>query len=114
MEIFRAAIIILTPLAVPYDAATHFTVNETIRNWGEFPSGHIATMLLFYLIVAREDAPGIKRTLAVLIAAEIVVLLVSHSHYSVDIVGGLLLGYFVYHAYYGSRLFARLRLLLEV
>lgn len=114
MEVFRAAIIVLTPLAIPYDAATHFTVNSNIRNWGEFPSGHAATMLLFYLIIDREDAPGIKRALAAMIVAEIIVLLISHSHYSIDIVGGLLLGYFVYHEYYEGSLFAWLRPLLKV
>ena len=45
---------------------------------------------------------------------EVVALLVSHSHYSIDIVGGLLLGYFVYYEYYRGRVFARLRPLLEV
>ena len=114
MEVFRALIMWLTPLAAPYDAATHFTVNEAVRNWGEFPSGHAATMLLFYLIVDRDTAPGIKRALLWMNVAEVFALLISHSHYSIDIVGGLLLGYFVYYEYYRGRLFAWLRPLLQV
>jgi len=105
MEIFRAVIMVLTPLGTPYDEATHFTVHENIRNWGEFPSGHAATMLLFYLIISAEDAPGLKRAVGALTIAEIALLLVSHSHYSIDIVGGLLLGYFVYYEYHRGKLF---------
>jgi membrane-associated phospholipid phosphatase len=114
MEIGRALIIVLTPLAPPYDAATHVVLHESIRNWGEFPSGHAGTMILFYLIVDRETAPAIKRTLAALLAVEVLFLLTSHSHYSIDIVGGLLLGYFVYYVYRRSRAFAWLRRLLAV
>lgn len=101
MEIGRALTMALTPLAVPYDEATHFGI-EGIRNWGKFPSGHAATFLLFYLLVDTRVSPRIKRVLLVLLA-EILALLVSHSHYSIDIVGGLLLGYFVYHEYFGGR-----------
>ena len=115
MEIFRAVIMVLTPLAAPYEAATHFNaVGGTIRNWGEFPSGHAATMLLFYLIIDKDDAPGIKKALLVMNVVEIFFLLTSHSHYSIDIVGGLLLGYFVYYEYFRGRMFNWLKPLLKV
>lgn len=112
---FRALIMVLTPLAVPYDEATHYNLTGgRIRNWGEFPSGHAATMLLFYLIVDKDEAPGIKRALLVLNVVQVVFLLTSHSHYSIDIVGGLLLGYFVYHEYFRGRMFNWLKPLLRV
>ena len=115
MDITRALILVLTPLGAPYDEATHFSPSGgTIRLWGVFPSGHMATMLLFYLVVDREEAPGIKRTLLVMLAAEIVLLFTSHSHYSIDIVGGLLLGYFVYYEYYRGRLFDWLKPFVKV
>ena len=115
MEIFRAVIMVLTPLAAPYSAAAHFNATGgAIRNWGEFPSGHAATMLLFYLIIDKETAPGLKKALLVMNVAEIVVLLTSHSHYSMDIVGGLLLGYFVYFEYFRGRMFNWLKPLLKV
>lgn len=106
IDIFRAFIIVLTPLGAPYEEATHFNPSGGLfRLWGVFPSGHMATMLLFYLVVDHEEAPGIKRTLLVLLVAETIVLLTSHSHYSIDIVGGLLLGYFICFEYYRGRLF---------
>jgi len=113
MQIGRALIIALTPLATPYDEATHIGI-EGIRNWGEFPSGHIATFMLYYLLVDEAVSPGIKKALRVLLIAEIIALLVSHSHYSIDIVGGLLLSYFVYHAYYDGRMFNWLKPWLKV
>lgn len=113
MEIGRTLIMVLTPLATPYDEATHIGI-EGVRNWGEFPSGHAATFLLYYLLVDGDVSPGIKKALLVMLVAEILALLVSHSHYSIDIVGGLLLGYWVYHQYYNGRLFDWLKPWLKV
>jgi len=113
MEIGRALTMVLTPLAAPYDEVTHIGI-EGVRNWGEFPSGHAATFLLYYLLVDERVSPGIKRALAVMLLAEIVALLISHSHYSVDIVGGLLLGYWVYHEYFDGQLFGPLKPFLRV
>ena len=113
MEIGRALTMVLTPLAAPYDEATHIGI-EGVRNWGEFPSGHAATFLLYYLLIDERVSPRIKKVLAWMLAAEIVALLVSHSHYSIDIVGGLLLGYWVYHEYFDGRLFGWLKPWLKV
>jgi membrane-associated phospholipid phosphatase len=113
MEIGRALIMVLTPLAVPYDEATHFGL-EGVRNWGEFPSGHAATFLLYYLIVDGDVSPRIKSALRWLLVGEIVALLVSHSHYSIDIVGGLLLAYWVHREYAEGRTFDALKRLVKV
>lgn len=115
MDISRALIIVLTPLGVPYDEATHFNpTGGLMRQWGEFPSGHMATILLFYLVIDRDEAPAIKRVMLVLVCAEAVLLLTSRSHYSISIVGGLLLGYFIYHQYHDGRGFDWLKRLVRV
>ena len=115
IDISRAVLTILTPLAAPFEEATHFNYSGgVIRLWGEFPSGQVATMLLFYLVVDGAEAPGFKRTLLVLLVAEILLLLTSHSHYSISIVGGLHLGYFVHREYYRGRLFDWLKPFVQV
>lgn len=115
MDIFRAFVMVLTPLAAPYEEATHFSpAGGLIRQWGEIPSGHIATMLLFYLLIDAADAPRIKKALLALLVAETLVLPTSHSHYSVDIVAGLLLGYWVYHEYHHGKLFNWLKPFVKV
>ena len=115
IDIARALIMVLTPLGVPYEEASHFNPSGGLmRQWGEVPSGHMATMALFYLVVDKEEAPVIKRVMGVLLLAEVVFLLTSHSHYSIDIVGGLLLGYFVHRAYFHGTLLGWLKRLVAV
>jgi len=113
MEGTRALIMILTPLATPFDEPLLPTVLG-LRNYGEFPSGHAATVLLFYLVVDRETAPGIKRAMGWLVFAEIVTLLLSEAHYSIGVVGGLLVAYFINHAWTCGHVFDRLKPLVSV
>lgn len=90
IEIARAAIIMLTPLAGPLGNGAHYGLIHGTQN-GEFPSGHVATVMLLYLLVDREQSPKLRGVLLGLVAVECIALLVSHGHYSIDIVGGLLL-----------------------
>jgi membrane-associated phospholipid phosphatase len=71
----------------------HFTQN------GEFPSGHMATVFLCMLLVNRVESPRTKAALVVLVLVEIVTLLMSHQHFSIDVVGGPMLSYVIYHEY---------------
>jgi len=66
---------------------------------GEFPSGHMAVVFLCMLLVDRAKSPRIRIAMAVLVVAECLSLLMSHQHYSIDVVGGLLLSYFVFYEY---------------
>lgn len=98
MELLRAFIILLTPLAGPLGNGAYYGLIHMVQN-GEFPSGHAASVLLCLLLVDREQAPRLRAVLAALVVVEIASLLLSHGHYSIDIVGGLLLSYFVYHEF---------------
>lgn len=104
MELLRAVINLLTPLAGPLGNGAHYGFIHTIQN-GEFPSGHAASVFLCFLLVDREEAPRVRLALGVCLVVEVVALLVSHGHYSIDIVGGLLLSYFVYN-WFGPKVFA--------
>lgn len=98
MQLLRAFIIVLTPLGGPLGNGAYYGLIRIVQN-GEFPSGHVASALMCYLLVDRGRAPRLKGVLAVGLIVEIASLLLSHGHYSIDIVGGLLLSYFVYHEF---------------
>jgi membrane-associated phospholipid phosphatase len=104
MELLRAFIITLTPLAGPLGNGAFHGIVRATQN-GEFPSGHAASALLFFLFVDPDEAPGLRRVMGVLATVVCLAMLLSHGHYSMDIVGGLLLSYFVYHEYCEGRLF---------
>ena len=104
MEIFRAVIIVLTPLAGPLGNGAFYGIIHATQN-GEFPSGHVASAFLFFLFIDPSDAPVLRKVMLALVIVECASLLLSRGHYSVDIVGGLLLSYFVYHEYAEGKLF---------
>jgi len=104
MELLRAFIITLTPLAGPLGNGAFHGIVRATQN-GEFPSGHAASALLFCLFVDASEAPRLRALMNVLVVVVCGAMLLSHGHYSIDIVGGLLLSYFVYHEYTDGRLF---------
>jgi len=98
METLRAAIMVLTPLDSAYLRGATFGLLPVVQ-YGMFPSGHAASVLLCMLLVDRRDAPVARTLLAILVVFECLALVLSHAHYSIDVVGGLLLSYFVWHEY---------------
>jgi membrane-associated phospholipid phosphatase len=125
MQLSRAVVNLLTPLGSPLHHAPYYGMTGAIKvgdkvahinvpQNGEFPSGHMATVFLLMLVVDRAQSPRIKTTLAVLTFAEMIALLMSHQHYSIDIVGGLLLSYVIYHEYESGKLLNWLKRLVKV
>lgn len=90
MQLARAAMITFTPLAGPLGNGAYYGFVRVTQH-GEVPSGHAATVLLLYLLVDRQEAPALSNVMLALAATEWAALLVSHGHYSIDIVAGLLL-----------------------
>jgi membrane-associated phospholipid phosphatase len=97
MQMLRAVIGLLTPVAGPLGNGAFYGLIHAVQNV-EFPSGHVASLMLCFLLVDRDQSPRIKAGMAVLLVVECISLILSHGHYSMDIIGGLLLSYFVYHA----------------
>jgi len=91
MYLLRAALICLTPLANAHGDGAFFL---PVVQHGMFPSGHSAASLLFVLLTDPQRAPGLRRLLLALAVIVWVTLVVAHGHYSIDVVGGLLLAYF--------------------
>jgi len=106
MYIFRAAIMVLTPLASSQgDKPFVFTVQQ----YGMFPSGHIAASLILVLLTSAALAPVLRPVQWGLFVMEGAGLVLAHGHYSIDLVGGLLLAYFVVHMWTTGTLFDPLK-----
>jgi len=146
MELMRALMNVLTPLASPLNRGTYYGISVQLEHAfrsvlaplvgtlqsgtyfgisvsngivhvsqnGEFPSGHMASVFLCMLLVDKAKSPRIRAAMAVLVVVECVSLLISHQHYSIDIVGGLLLSYFVYYEYARGTWFNWLKPLITV
>lgn len=92
MYLLRAAIMLLTPLANAHgEGAFVFPLVQ----YGMFPSGHSAAVLLCVRLTDPLRAPGLRRVMFALAATVWIALILSRGHYSIDVVGGVLLAYFV-------------------
>lgn len=108
MYLFRAAMIVLTPLG---SAQGEGDFVFSVQQYGMFPSGHMAASLILVLLTSAEHAPALHRTQVLLAVMELAGLVLARGHYSIDIVGGLLLAYFVVHVWAEGRLFSPLKYL---
>jgi membrane-associated phospholipid phosphatase len=108
---FRAVIMTLTPLANAHGDAPYFGLLPIVQH-GAFPSGHTGAALLCVLLVDKRDVL-LRWALVVAAVVEWAALLLSRSHYSIDIVGGLLLAYFVWREWTVGHLFDGWRNLTE-
>jgi hypothetical protein len=95
MYLIRSFLMVLTPLASAYQRPGNFGM-VPLDQLGMFPSGHVAAALLCFLLIDAGRAPGMKRLALALMLTQWTALLLSHGHYSIDIAGGILLGYFVW------------------
>ena len=92
MYLMRGFLILLNPLGGPLGNGVHYGLTQ-IHQYGQFPSGHTGIVILCYLLVDGKEAPIIKKVLLVSVIVEIVSLILSRGHYSIDIVGGFFIAY---------------------
>ena len=102
MYFLRSVIIVLTPLANAHGEGAY--VFAMVQN-GMFPSGHAAAVFLCFALISAEKSPSLRRLGFALAVTVWVALVVSHGHYSIDVVGGVLLAYFVAMEWEHGRLF---------
>lgn len=88
----RALFLSLTPMGNPAGEAP-FGLLPVILH-GMFPSGHIMLILLLFLLTEGEIR-GVKLWIGILVLLEIITLILSRGHYSIDIIGGLMVAYIV-------------------
>lgn len=96
LYILRGIFLPLTPLGRPTGNNDPYGYLGAIPQPGMFPSGHTAAICLAYLIIEERNSSLIKVLMLILIVLEVVVLILSRGHYSIDIVGGALLAYVTY------------------
>lgn len=94
MYLLRAGMTVLTPLA-PAQGEEPFIFSP--QQYGMFPSGHTAAITLL-LLLTPADRTWARRAQGLSLALMVAGLLLARGHYSIDVVGGLLLGYVVVHA----------------
>lgn len=94
-HLLRSLIIILNPVGDSFtETGYHGIFPGSDLSQGMFPSGHTATVFLIYLLTEKNSPHRLSMLL--LVSLEIISLLVSKGHYSIDIIGGILLAYSVY------------------
>ena len=88
-HIIRAFMIILTPLGFPHTYTGFIHSTNHIFTYGAFPSGHLSVPYLIFMITKNKKAI----ILAFLVG---LTLLISRGHYSIDLIGTLLVAYPVF------------------
>lgn len=95
MGSIRAVLNLVTPIGDPTGDVEIYGFLERYPLVGMFPSGHTASLVLSRFLA---EGWGLNRKwitlFEILIVAEIFALLTTHGHYTIDIVGGVVLGIF--------------------
>ncbi|MHB9004364.1 MAG: phosphatase PAP2-related protein [Coriobacteriia bacterium] len=110
MYLLRAVFIVLTPLANPHGADYYGILGSQNGMW---PSGHSANVMLSYLLLHSADAGVWRNVVLALAFVEWIMMLFSRGHYSIDIIGAILLAYFVWAEWTRGSLFDRLKRVVE-
>jgi membrane-associated phospholipid phosphatase len=95
----RAILMALTPLGQPVGNNETMGIGLLLNIYqhGMFPSGHTCLAATIYFLMDRACAPRMKTAAGILVIAEMVTLLLSHAHYSIDLVGALMVAWLVVH-----------------
>lgn len=93
----RAIINVLTPLQRPLgEDVSHGIFRNVAIQYGMFPSGHLGITFLFFLLTMDRVSKNSRNCLAVLILIQALAMVITRGHYSIDVVGGVLLAFFVF------------------
>jgi membrane-associated phospholipid phosphatase len=92
--LLRGIFIILNPVGSVLGNLTHYGLTNVLQH-GMFPSGHVMLVFIAYYISNGIMPKYFRAILFLICLVEIISLILSRGHYSIDIVGGFLLAYFV-------------------
>lgn len=95
MYFIRAILNLVTPLGDPSGEVLPYGFLERVPLAGMFPSGHIAALTVEYLLVRQwQTGKRAEFLYLLLIFLATMALWSTRGHYTIDIVGGMVLGYF--------------------
>ncbi len=91
----RGLLMILTPLGRPTGNLDSYGVSilVNLKQHGMFPSGHLSLASAIYFLIDGRKHPEFKWAAGLLALAEMITLILSRGHYSIDVVGAVMLGY---------------------
>ncbi len=97
LYLFRAPLILLTPLGRPTGNLDSYGIFEIIelKQHGMFPSGHMALSALIWFYIGPGPGRTLKHLAGIFAALQGVVLLLSRGHYSIELAGGIMVAYIV-------------------
>ena len=97
MYVLRGPLMILTPMGRPTGNLDSYGILKIfeLKQHGMFPSGHVMLAAIFYFMIDGKRHSGFKWAMAILGVAEIITLILSRGHYSIDIVGGVMQAFIV-------------------
>jgi membrane-associated phospholipid phosphatase len=93
----RGMLSILTPLGRPTGNLDSYGVSilVNLKQHGMFPSGHTMLAAAIYFLIDGKRHPGFKWAAGLLCLAEMITLILSRGHYSIDLAGGVMLSFIV-------------------
>jgi len=93
----RSFLVLLTPVNNSFGGREYWDLFSFSKYpSGMFPSGHTAFTYLCYLFLKDNSNKIYAKISMLLLISEIIALITSHGHYSIDIIGGLMLAYIIY------------------
>jgi membrane-associated phospholipid phosphatase len=95
----RAILMALTPLGQPTGNNETMGIGLLLNIYqhGMFPSGHTYLTAVIFFLIDRRRAPRLKTTTGIFCICEMILLLLSHAHYSIDLVGGLMTAFLTFY-----------------
>ncbi len=93
-DLLRAVFIYLTPLGNPHP--TSGLGLAFLPSGGMFPSGHVGAMFLFFLFSLKAKSKYWSIYFMVLLIAEIISMILSRGHYTIDMIGALFISFAIW------------------
>ncbi len=97
--VVRGLFTMLTPMMRPtgVELPSHGFLRDYFVQAGMFPSGHIALIALIYFFIDIKKDKFIKYLYLISFILSTITMVISKGHYSIDVVGGILIAYVVYN-----------------